>query len=117
VTCLAWSPPVADLDWYESVNPAQAQEGGCTENCDKNEDVNHCADLNLGGIDSWKLPSIDQLEDLSLRTPPMDDLDIDIWSYNSDTFDGMALTVNLFQAGMFLALEKDTLAGARCITE
>lgn len=116
VTCLAWTPPVVEIDWYDSVNPAQAQEGGCTENCDKNEDSNYCADLNLGGIDSWKLPSIDELEDLSLRSPPMEDLDIDIWSYNSDAFEGMALTANLFQSGMFFALEKDTLAGARCVT-
>ena len=116
VTCLAWSPLEADIDWYEAVNPNQANSGGCSEYCDNN-DINHCADLELGGISSWRLPSIDELEDLSLRSPPLENLDADLWSFNSDTFDGMAWTVNLAQAGMFFTLEKDSLAAARCVAD
>lgn len=125
VNCLTWSPLEKEIDWYEAVNPEQATEGGCTENCDKS-DRNYCADLNFGNISSWRLPSIDELEDISMRSPPFEDpmneldtegLDADLWSYNSDAFDGLALTVNLAQAGFFIALEKDTLAAVRCVAD
>ncbi|MGC6509072.1 MAG: DUF1566 domain-containing protein [Myxococcota bacterium] len=125
VTCLAWSPLKRDLDWYESVNPNQAASGGCSEYCDDN-DINYCADLTFGSISTWRLPSIDELEELSMRSPPFENhtteqssegLDADLWSYNSDTFDDMAWTVNFAQAGMFFTLEKDTIAAVRCVTD
>ena len=116
VTCLAWSPIERDIDWYEAVNPSQANSGGCSDHCDNN-DINYCADLTLGGISSWRLPSFDELKDLSLRSPPLEDLDGDLWSYTSDAQDGTAWTVNLFQSGMFFTLEKDSLAAARCVAE
>jgi hypothetical protein len=115
VTCTAWSSMTQELDWYQATNPSQAQDGGCNEHCDNN-DQNHCADMSLDGMDSWRLPSIDELEELSLRAPPIPDTEGDLWSFNSDSFDGMAWTANLGQEGMFFLLEKDTLAAVRCVT-
>jgi len=95
--CVAWSSKSTAVTWSEAVE--------------------YCANLSEGSINSWTLPSLDDLEDMSLRNPPFTDLDGDLWSTDEDPNSGLVWTVNLSQPGMTILLGKDSTAYARCVSQ
>jgi hypothetical protein len=118
LTCLAWSDRSATMTWYEAVSADEAVAGGCTANCDIEGEGDYCADLDAGdGFSDWKLPSEELLSELALRAAPFDDLSGDLWTRDSDsTFDQLAWTVELDQAGQQITLDKNSGAYVRCVT-
>ena len=114
--CAAWSPMVNGLDWHEAINPSQATTGGCNTYCDEEPDLNYCEDLDLAGY-SWRLPTINELENLAMAYPPFDDAEGDLWSISSDAMDQMAWTANIDQPGMSVLLDKTASASVRCIAK
>ena len=70
VKCMIWSPMFNDITWYEAVSSQEAQNGGCNQICDNDPDIEYCKDLELQGITNWRVPSIERLEDIVMRTPP-----------------------------------------------
>jgi len=114
VTCLAWSDASAQMSWYAAVSSAEAEDGGCSTHCDEDSSSDYCADLS-GGF-PWTVPTVEQLAELALRDPPFDDLSGDLWSRTSDdTFDELAWTVQLDQAGQEITLGKDSTLAVRCV--
>ena len=59
--------------------------------------------------------ALDDLEDMSLRLPPFEDKEGDLWSTDSDPNSGLIWTINLNQPGMSILLGPDSEAYVRCI--
>lgn len=116
VACVAWSSISSELTWHETVNSAEASDGGCDQFCDLDEVSDYCANLEQSGL-QWRTPTIDQLKDLTTRQPPFEDTDYDLWSRTSDPVDELAWTANIEQAGMEISLYKTSKAHVRCIAE
>jgi len=117
VTCSAWSPPEGPIDWHQSVSHSEAVSGGCASTCDEDTEQDHCANLSLGGLSNWRVPSIAELEDLATRSPPFEAIEHDLWSIDSDSMDNLAWTANIDQPGMSVLLEKSSEAYVRCIAD
>lgn len=116
ITCKAWSPMYTEKTWYESVSSEEAEDGGCVQICDNDPEINFCSDLELEGISNWRTPSIEELEDIVMRTPPFVEAGY-IWSATSDNMDEMAWTVDLSDAGMSIASMKSNPENLRCIAD
>lgn len=116
VACVVWSPLSPELTWHEAVSASEASDGGCDQFCDIEPEYDYCADLDLANL-YWKTPSIDQLKDLTIRQPPFNDIDYDLWSRTSDPVDQLAWTANAEQAGMEISLYKTSGARVRCVAE
>jgi hypothetical protein len=116
VKCIIWSPMFNDITWYEAVSSEEAVSGGCNQICDNDPEINYCGDLELQGITNWRVPSIEELEDIVMRTPPFVTEGY-IWSNSSDTMDEMAWSVDLSDAGMSIAAMKSNSQNLRCIAD
>ncbi len=117
VACAAWSPVSDTLNWHEAVSSAEANTGGCDTICDNDTDTDYCAQLSLGGLSNWRVPTISELEELATQAPPFTAMTYDLWSLNSDSMDNLAWTANLDQPGMSVLLEKSSGANVRCIAD
>ena len=115
--CVAWSSPSSPLTWHATVSPSEAENGGCTENCDQLSAENYCRDLSTGGYEHWRTPTITELERMTTGNPPFDNTDPDLWSLNSDAFDVMAWTASVAMPGMSVLLQKDSRISVRCIAD
>ncbi len=69
------------MDWYAAVSPEDAVAGGCSAHCA--EEPGYCAELELAGIDSWRLPSKAELEAAGTDASPLEPLDSFLWSRDS----------------------------------
>jgi hypothetical protein len=95
VLCIAWSSKSTTVNWQEA-----------SEYCGSNTEA---------GVTNWIVPSLEELEDMSLRLPPFDDLDGDLWSTDVDSNSGLVWTVNLAQPGMTILLEPGSSSFVRCV--
>ena len=116
VACKVWSPMYEDITWFEAISSEEATTGGCDQICDNDESINTCSDLELEGITNWRVPTIEELEDIVMRTPPFATEGY-LWSNTSDTMDDMAWSVDLSSAGMSVAAFKSNPQGVRCIAD
>ena len=95
--CAAWSSKSDPLTWSEAAS--------------------FCSSLTEGNIEYWSIPSLSDLEDMSIRNPPFEDKDGDLWSTEEDPNSGLIWTVNLAQPGMTILLESSSQAHVRCIAK
>ena len=95
--CVAWSSKSSEVNWEESVE--------------------YCNALSEGALENWSVPSLEDLEDMSLRNPPFTDLEGDLWTMDEDPNSGLIWTVNLNQPGMTILLGEDSTAYVRCISK
>ena len=79
----------------------------------------YCATLNLGGLNSWRLPSLEELQQAALSQPDIPDVGGKLWSRKSgDGSTENAWVVDLSQPGLWLELPKsDDDIGVRCVTD
>ena len=115
-SCMIWSEKSdKKMDWHAAVSPAEADDGDCGTDCD-NSNENHCVELDpVDGFGQWFLPTLAQLEDLSVTSPPFDDLDGDLWSRDSDeNHTQLAWTAQLDQPGMTVTMGKTSALWVRC---
>ena len=118
ILCAAWSPLSEDrLTWHETVSAQEAELGGCINSCDAETETNHCADLELGGLDTWRVPTIDELGELSRRDAPFEELIGYLWTIDSDLVDDLAWTVDLSEAGMEVVQAKTNPNFVRCVAD
>jgi hypothetical protein len=116
ILCAAWSPASSDrFTWHEAVSTQEAAEGGCNQFCDADLSTDYCAQLTLGGIDTWRVPNIDELGDLSRRVVPFADPVGFLWTIDSDSMDQLAWTADLSEAGMEALQDKSNPIEVRCL--
>lgn len=98
--CLAWSPlSESEMDWYT------AEDSGS----------GYCATLELDG-GPWRLPSLDELSAAALDDPPLEPLDVWLWSADEDAnMDDMAWQVNLDRPKSAMAAGMSQPASVRCV--
>ncbi len=115
--CLAWSPVASSaMDWYAAASPEDATAGGCAVHCD--DQPGYCADLDTGGIGSWRLPSMDELQDAGFAEPPMEDLVGYLWSRDSsDAAESMAYQNELATPESVFMAGKDQEGLVRCVAD
>ena len=120
MACLAFSPRIDGVDWHATVSAAEAEAGGCGTVCDDDE-TDTCATLgDVDGFTGWRSPTAEELEDLSLLSPPYDDdsLGGSLWTLETGSFDpSLALVVDLGQPGMSVQIDKTASLAARCVTD
>lgn len=92
--CIAWSSRSEVLTWEEAND--------------------YCSSLSESGFTAWKLPTIEQLRDLSVRNHPFTEQEGDLWSSTLDQT-GLVETANLEQPGMTILLDKSAAAFAYCV--
>ena len=115
--CLAWSPLAdGEMDWYAAASPEDAVAGGCAQHCD--DEPGYCAGLSVGGISSWRLPSLDELQAAGHAGPPMDDLEGLLWSRDSsDAAEDMAYQIELDTPEAVLMAGKSQEGLVRCVAD
>ena len=117
-TCLAWSPISQEqMDWYVAASAEEGELGGCGDNCP--EGSGHCATLELGGRDDWRLPSFEELKEAAKSDPNIPDVEGKLWT--RDTGQGAssnAWVVDLSKAGVWVELGKDDDGiWVRCVSD
>jgi len=95
--CAAWSSKSTLLNWEDALS--------------------YCLSLEEGSITNWQMPSFDDLQDMSLRNPPFEDLDGELWTTFEDTTSGTIKTINLSNAGSTWLIPKNNQAYVRCISK
>ena len=105
--CLAWSEVSNDLTWYEAIST--------TESSNDQSDTDYCAELNIDGYSNWRVPTVDELRDVSLRNHPFTNTSGDLWSSTKDPASSLVWTVNLDQPGMEVLLNPSDTALVRCV--
>ena len=93
--CIAWSNRSSSLFTWDEAN-------------------DYCDSLSEGGFSDWKLPTITQLTDVSMRYNPFEEQEGDLWSSTLDQT-GLVETTNLEQPGMTILLDKSAGAFVYCV--
>lgn len=110
--CVAWSSKSDWMTWFEAVGSADIP--WANESFDESS-TNYCADLQEGGLKNWRVPTLTELKDMSIRTPPFEDLADELWTSTMDQGSNLMWTINLEQPGMELLLAPDEMAAVRCV--
>ena len=105
--CLAWSDVSNDLTWYEAIST--------TESSNDQSDADYCAELSVDGYSNWRVPTVEELRDVSVRNHPFNNTSGDLWSSTKDPASGLVWTVNLDQPGMEVLLNPSDTALVRCV--
>ena len=105
------------MSWYDAVSPEAAVAGGCSAHCTDEE--GYCSQLGeLGGVTGWRLPAIEELQELGFADPPLDPLEGYHWSRDSDVMmEEAALQADLTTPESTVIAGKDQDGEVRCVAD
>ena len=75
-----------------------------------------CASFESPELTGWRLPTIDELGEMSRGDHPFEDISGDLWTSSADSGSGLVWTANLEQPGMEVLLDPSDRASVRCFT-